>query len=207
MIIIAFFAPLLLALFASRIHDPGPGLFASKQDAAKYDCKSSSSDSIQREQKLSNPNSSRGNYFNETLFRCQTLFFARGERAAGPDALLRTLDESLTRILTLAKQEVPKQITWGAYVQAVDADFAYKIRFAVEVQLASLNEKVESEMPEVSAERITELAKENTEDSLEDFCNDLPSENKAWVGIGQLDTKETQFQGGLCYKGVWKWLL
>jgi hypothetical protein len=207
MIFIVIFSPFLLALLFSQTQDPRAGLFTTKQDSSRHHCTATSPEANLREKNIGENASPRGSYFEEAAFRCQTHFFENNERSAVAEALLTDLDETVAKFVNLAKQEAKSPKKWSAFAHGEESILSHKIKFAIEVQLAAQGEQVDTQLPSLSATNIETLSRLDSKNVLEQSCDFLPSAETAWVGLAQLNSKETQLQGGLCFKGVWKWLL
>ncbi len=210
MVLILFLLPSLTQL----ANDPVPGIMRSKQAARNLDCERTTTEQAQSrfpgEVETQAP---RGDFIERSAVICTERIMKQGERLAQTEALLMTLEDTVsgfaTAIETINVKVGAKK--WHVESYIPDPTLAAKIAFATKNALVQRGLLVSDRVPNLTAGDIDILARMKPTEAYPLACKrylelDELAQDQGLIGVVLRDSRETILHAGVCLQGKWQWI-
>jgi len=192
--------------------DPAPGLLRSKAESRSLHCEwLSLSEAERRQPGRLTPVRARGDYAEREVMLCEQQLLAAGTRAPGEDAILASLDATVTALANRTDSLGLDDRVWMVEANHPSAQVASKIAFATKNALMGGGLRVTDRSPTLSAGDVDVITRLGPEESYAAACkryadNGSLRPGDALLAVMVRDRRETALHSGVCTEGNWAWL-
>jgi hypothetical protein len=201
-------------LLSTAAADPAPGLAHSKTWSRNLECERLSAETARERYPGQIVDSSpRGDYVNRSAVVCRERLTRPGLREPRDEAILSTLDATVTDLASSAQSNRPdlEQRTWLVQAYYPSPPVAAKISFAAKNALMRRGLRVSDRAPTLAAADLDLITRLPPNEAFPAACQRYfaagsLSEGDALLAVVSRDPRETILHAGLCTGGQWMWL-
>ncbi len=194
--------------------DPAPGVFTTREQSRHYDCQRVGPETGHQrypgEIAAAKP---RGDYVERSVVICKERLMRPGLRAAQDEAILYSLQQLATGLVTAAHAKRPDLVdkTWLVETHYPSGQVAAKIAFATKNALVLQGLQVSDRTPILGVGDVDVITRMAPEQAYPSACvryhaTGSLGEDDALLAVMNLDPRETILHAGLCVDGRWEWL-
>lgn len=142
---------------------------------------------------------------------CSKRYLDTGERKARDEAILSSLSQQVNELTESAGALAPAGARWHVDAFYPSVPVAQKIAVAARTTLAERGLTVSDRVPLLAAGDVSVLAAMLPTEAYQTGCarafaTEVLTGDDVFLGLMIVDPKETMLHGGLCMRGVWRWL-
>ncbi len=209
-LLLIFSAP--LPFVPAPFSGPAPGISVTKREARNIECTELSEAEAHAlyPGQVSEP-SVRGGYITHRAVSCKTRVFGTDERPGRDEAVLSRLTETVAELASAVDEPALAGANWMVDAFYPDPSVAAKLSFAAKVALAERGRKVSDRVPVLAAGDVLVMSRMPAAKAYPLACARFFAEGAlgtgdVFLGVIQVDDRETILHAGLCVNGGWRWV-